>query len=293
MLQTNLSDSTVGIIGLGVVGDAVRNYFERAGVSTRVYDPNRGLGSTRSINEAEVVFICVPTPYLPERGFDDSALEGAMKQLDGSKTVVIKSTVLPGTTETLQARYSQHKLLFNPEFLREAFARTDFLRPDRQVIGYTAQSRHLAEGVLAMLPAAPFATSISARDAEMSKYMTNAFLAVKVTFANEIFDLCEAMDVKYENVRDAVTADMRIGGSHLDVYTDGYRGYGGSCLPKDTKALLELANRMQVSLGLLRAADRINETFHPSGDEPPVLRVVPRTDDVEATDARSPVGEAA
>jgi UDPglucose 6-dehydrogenase len=276
------SNNVIGIMGLGVVGDAVRNYFERAGQETRVYDPYRGLGSEVSINEADVVFVCVPTPYLPERGFDDSALENAISLLTGSKTIVIKSTVLPGTTESLQSRYSQHKLLFNPEFLREAFARTDFLRPDRQVVGYTAQSRHLAESIVAMLPAAPYSVAINAREAEMAKYMTNAFLAMKVTFANEVYDLCEVMDIEYQNVRDAVTADLRIGDSHLDVHTDGYRGYGGSCLPKDTKALLELGERMQVPLRLLRAADRINESFSPRNDEPPVLRIVPRTDEEAA-----------
>ena len=135
----------IGIMGLGVVGDGVRDYFERRETPLRVYDPYRGLGSVESVNEADIVYICVPTPFLPNEGFDDSAIENAVSLLDGSKIVVIKSTVLPGTTEAFQARYSQHCFLFNPEFLREAYARTDFLRPDRQIIGYTAQSRHLAE----------------------------------------------------------------------------------------------------------------------------------------------------
>lgn len=273
-MSLNLKDSIVGIMGLGVVGDGVHHYFERTDHELRVYDPGRSLGSVESINEADVVFICVPTPYLPQKGFDDSALENAISMLEGSKTVVIKSTVLPGTTEAFQSRYSQHCLLFNPEFLREAFARTDFLRPDRQIVGYTAQSRHLADAVLAMLPAAPYTAVMGAREAEMTKYMTNAFLALKVTFANEIFDLCSALDIEYEQVKEGLTADARIGASHLDVNDGGYRGYSGKCLPKDTKALLDLGDRMQVPLRLLRTADRINESLLPPGNEPTPLQVL-------------------
>ena len=275
MSLSNLQNSIVGIMGLGVVGDSVQHYFERAEQQIRIYDPIRGLGSVEAINEADVVFICVPTPYLPEKGFDDSALENAISLLEGSKIVVIKSTVLPGTTEAYQTRYSQHQFLFSPEFLREAHARIDFLRPDRQIVGYTAQTRHLADAVLAMLPSAPYMEVMGAREAEMAKYMTNTFLALKVTFANEIFDLCNSLDVEYNIVREAVTGDLRIGDSHLDVNDDGYRGYGGRSFPKDTKALLELGERMQVPLRLLRTADRINESLLPPSTEPPALRLLP------------------
>ncbi len=264
----------VGIMGMGVVGDAVHHYFEREGYSLRVFDPYLGLGSEESINEADIVFICVPTPYRPHKGFDDSALEDALSRLEGSKIVVIKSTVLPGTTEAYQFRYTQHCVLFNPEFLREASARADFVRSDRQIVGYTAQSRHLAEAVLAMLPAAPYTRIMVAREAEMAKYMANSFLALKVTFANEMFDLSSALDIDYEVVREAVGADYRIGQSHLDVFDGGYRGYGGKCLPKDTKALLDLGDRLGVPLRLLRTADRVNASLLPPSDQPAVARPV-------------------
>jgi UDPglucose 6-dehydrogenase len=226
-----------------------------------VFDPPLGLGDEQSINEADTVFICVPTPYRDVVGFDDAALHAAIETLSEGKTVVIKSTVLPGTTEALQARYSQHCFLFNPEFLREGHARTDFLRPDRQIVGYTAQSRHLAEKLLAMLPSAPYRSIMVAREAEMAKYMTNTFLALKVTFANEMYDLAETLEIDYKVVRDAVAADPRIGGSHFDVFADGMRGYGGKCIPKDTKALLDLSERLGSPLRLLRTADRVNSAL--------------------------------
>ncbi|MEX0785883.1 MAG: hypothetical protein WD939_04530, partial [Dehalococcoidia bacterium] len=284
------------IMGLGVVGDSVHHYFERQDAQLRVYDPNRGLGNERSINEADLVFVCVPTPYRPYAGFDESALENAVSTLSGSKTVVIKSTVLPGTTEAFQARYSQHCFLFNPEFLRQSFARTDFIRPDRQIVGYTAQSRHLAESVMAMLPSAPYQRIIGAREAELTKYMTNSYLALKVTFANEIYDLASALDIDYDVVRDAVGADLRIGASHLDVFEGGYRGYGGKCLPKDTRALMDLAERMQVPLRLLRTADRVNEALLPPSGASPDLRVVPIStngDHAEAAADERPADERA
>ena len=253
--------SVVGVMGLGVVGDAVRHHVERLGHKPRLYDPYKGLGSQAEINQAELIFICVPTPYRPQCGFDSSALEDAVSLLDGSKVIVIKSTVLPGTTEAYQCRHPQHSFLFNPEFLRQDHARADFFTPDRQIIGYTAQSRHLAESILSMLPLAPFARIMPAREAELAKYMTNSFLALKVTFANEMSDLCSALEIDYDVVREAVAADPRIGPSHLAVYDGGYRGYGGKCLPKDTKALLELAGRLAVPLRLVHAADQINASL--------------------------------
>lgn len=274
-------NNTIGIMGLGVVGDAVHHHFERLGYPLRLYDPYRGLGSERAINQAELIFICVPTPYRPHSGFDDSALEDAVSLLDGSKVIVIKSTVLPGTTEAYQFRYSQHCFLFNPEFLRQVYARTDFLQPDRQVIGYTAQSHHLAESVLSILPPAPFTRIMVAREAEMTKYMTNGFLALKVTFANELFDLSSALDIDYDVVREAVAADRRIGPSHLDVFDGGYRGYGGKCLPKDMKALLDLADRLRVPLRLLRTAERVNATLLPPSDESPALHPLSSSTNVE------------
>ncbi|MGB2694336.1 MAG: hypothetical protein WBD55_04015 [Dehalococcoidia bacterium] len=266
--------SIMGIMGLGVVGDAVHTYFENRGYSMRGFDPYRHIGSDESINESDVIFICVPTPYRPGMGFDSSALEDAVSRLQGSKVVVIKSTVLPGTTEAYQHRYSQHCFLFNPEFLREASAREDFINADRQLVGYTAQSRHLAESILSILPAAPYQRVMVAREAEMAKYMTNSFLAMKVSFANEIYDLATALDIDYHIVSDAVAADPRIGSSHFDVFAGGYRGYGGKCLPKDTKALVDLGDRLGVPLRMLRTADRVNASLLPPS-EPSVERPFP------------------
>lgn len=283
--------SIIGIMGLGVVGSAVSSYFEGRGYALRHYDPYLGADDEQAINEADIVFACVPTPYLPGTGFDDAALEDAVARIVEPKVIVIKSTVLPGTTEAFQLRYAEHCFMFNPEFLREASAAEDFVKPERQIVGFTAQSRHLAESLMSILPEAPYQAMMSAREAEMTKYMTNVFLALKVTFANEMYDLCAALDIDYRRVQEATAADERIGPSHLDVFDAGYRGYGGKCLPKDTKALLALADRLDVALRLVRTADRTNDLLQLAGFGEPLApeapAMLPRTEGGELSEERA------
>ena len=245
-------------MGAGVVGGALVRYFESRRTGVAVYDPPKDLGSLEDLNAASMIFVCVPTPYTPGVGFDDSHLLEAVRSLEGSKIAVIKSTVLPGTTDLLQQRFPQHRFLFSPEFLREATAYQDFTEPDRQVVGFTDRSEPDAVRVMALLPRAPLEKFCPAAEAEMAKYVANAFLAVKVSYANEVFDLCGRLGIDYAGVRDIAGADARIGTSHMDVLHSGYRGYGGKCLPKDTRALLDLARTMGAPMDVLLAADRAN-----------------------------------
>jgi UDPglucose 6-dehydrogenase len=256
-------NETIGIIGAGIVGGSLLRYLRDEGRDVAVYDPPKGYDSFVAVDAAEIVFVCVPTPYTPGIGFDDSYLLDAMGRIRGGKIVVIKSTVLPGTTELMQERYPQHRLMFNPEFLREASAFEDFITPDRQIVGCTPASRGDAERVMGLLPPAPFELICGASEAEMAKYAANSFLAVKVSYANEIFDLCARLGIAYEPVRDMVAADLRIGGSHMDVFAGGYRGYSGKCLPKDSKSLLDLARTLGVDMQVLAATDRVNAALQP------------------------------
>lgn len=246
------------IIGDGVVGGALRQWFLSQGADVRAYDPPKGMYDPDALDAASVIFICVPTPYAPVRGFDDRYLIDAVEAVPGARTIVVKSTVRPGTTDALQQAYPQHRFLFNPEFLREASAVRDMLRPDRQIVGVTDMSASEAERVLAMLPAAPYRAIVPAREAEMAKYVANAFLAMKVSFANEVYDTCAAAGIDYDGVRAIVAADPRIGGSHMDVLHGGFRGYAGKCLPKDSKALIDLGASLGLPMRVLRAADAVN-----------------------------------
>ena len=251
--------SRVGIMGVGVVGGAVLNYFRLEGINPLLYDPVKNLGSIQEINQADLFYMCVPTPYVHGKGFDDSYLADAFSRLNGEKTVVIKSTVLPGTTMRYQEMYPNFRVLFNPEFLTEAHANDDFLEPDRQIVGFCdSADAGIAAAVLEMLPPAPYEALVPASAAEMIKYATNSFLALKVIFGNEMFDLCQATGVEYDEVRKGISVDKRIGDSHFRVDDAGYRGYGGKCLPKDTMSLMDLANDLGISMKLLEAAHEVN-----------------------------------
>jgi UDPglucose 6-dehydrogenase len=266
--MTNLDIKNIGIIGVGVVGDATRNYLESQGHKLKLYDKYKGLGSLEEVNEADVVFICVPTPYREGRGFDSSAVASSIALLEGEKAVLVKSTLQPGTTEALQAKFPQHHIFFQPEFLREKTAREDFLRPDRQIMGYSGEDdADLGKRLMTLLPPAPYEAVLPATAAELIKMSTNAFLAMKVIFSNQIFDVCDALDVDYNTVKSGIAADPRIGGSHMEVFDSGYRGYGGKCLPKDTQGLIELAASLKTPLDLFRTVHAINEVLQMENEQ--------------------------
>ena len=250
----------LAVAGGGMVGGALLRYLQANGQDARLYDPPKGLSDVSILGDADIIFLAVPTPYyLDGPGFDDSYLREAIEAIPvPGKTIVIKSTIMPGTTETMQREYPQHAFLFNPEFLTEANADHDMAFPTRQLMGYTAQSQDRAELALSLLPVAPYMKVMPAVEAELVKYFGNAFLAMRVAFANQMYDICKAMNVDYNIVKDAAAADPRIGSSHLDVTHGGYRGYGGKCLPKDTRSLIQLARALDIEPSVLVAAEAYN-----------------------------------
>jgi len=251
----------IGVIGYGYVGKAVEYGFSPSN-EILVHDkflPSKGLEEV--VNGSDFVFICVPTPM--DAGYtriDLSIVEEVVgnavaiaKASGRSPVIVIKSTVVPGTTRHLSTLFSWEKMLFNPEFLTEANYLQDFVNADRIVIGGDVNS--VSQELVDLYRASFANTKIFQTDptaAEMVKYMANTFLATKVMFANEMYDLCERLGVKYEEVKEMVTADCRIYDSHLDVTTQ--RGFGGKCFPKDTVALLGLSRELGVALDVLEAA---------------------------------------
>lgn len=258
MQEKSLKNLKLGIIGVGMVGGASKNYFERKGIKPFLYDKGKNLGSIEEVNQADVIFICVPTPFDKEKGFNLSFIEGACRDILGKKIIVIKSTVLPGTTEKLQKKYSQHKFLFNPEFLTEITADQDMNYPDRQIIGYTKQSYNIAGDIIQILPLAPFEKIMPANEAEVVKYFGNTWFSTKVIFANQMYDLCQRLGIDYDRIIEAVSVDKRIGRSHLEVMHRGYRGYGGRCLPKDISALIQFADKNNIDLKLHKTVEEIN-----------------------------------
>jgi len=144
----------IGIVGYGMVGRAVHAWFTRAAI----YSLHQYADGMKDVNKTDIVFLTVPTPFHPRIGYSLHALMDAAKRITGRKIIVLKSTVLPGTTIDLQRKYPRHTWLFNPEFLRDKTAVQDFLKPDRQIIGCarnTARHRRAARLVMKLLPPRP------------------------------------------------------------------------------------------------------------------------------------------
>ena len=258
------------------MGEAVRVWFEKQGYQLFLYDKGKQLGSPEELNKAEIIFLCLPTPFREGR-FDDSALWEVLGQITGEKTIVVKSTVLPGSAEEYQNQFSQHTFFMNPEFLRAKTATEDFLNPERQIVGYTANGKDKAQDILNLLPPAPFQKIVRASEAEMIKYFGNVFLANRVVFANHMYDVCQKLGIDYDTVKECAGADKRIGTSHFEIFDEGYRGYSGSCLPKDTKAFISLAERLGTDYRLLKTIDAINEEllggFHDAKEQKETILV--------------------
>jgi nucleotide sugar dehydrogenase len=179
------------------------------------------------------------------------------KEAKRKPIIVIKSTVVPGTTRKMGKKYGWPEILFNPEFLTEANFLEDFVNADRIVIGGDLDwvRQKLVELYRESFPATPI-FSTDPVSAEMVKYMANTLLATDVVFANEIYDFCEKLGIEYDEVKTMVQADRRLTKAPLNVTTE--RGFGQKCYPKDTVALLGLAKEMGVDLSVLSVAWKKN-----------------------------------
>lgn len=257
----------IGIVGLGFVGGAVLNAYTLKGYHIHTFDVDTNKNPTCStfeefLNSANIIYVAVPTPMNSSGECDTSIVEQVVHDLcmtEEQKVIIIKSTVSPGTTEKLQKLYPEHHILFNPEFLTEANYLNDYLHQEVLVVGKSEQTPlHVAEWVLenqvSVIQSVKFAKVVSSTTAEMLKYAANTFLAMKVSFANELFDIATAANVEWEDLQKLLIEDSRLGISHWKVPgPDGHRGFGGTCFPKDISALMNYAKSVDVATPLLHA----------------------------------------
>lgn len=250
----------IGIIGLGFLGGAMDRYFVSSGINPLRYD-KKGIGSADEVNQADIIFVCVNTPYNQERKeLDLSYILSAVSLVMGEKIIVVRSTIPPGTIDFLQKEFPQHSFLFNPEFLRAKTAYEDFIKPPRQVVGYTEKSRKHADIILGLLPKAPaeYTKILPAKSAELLKYISNTMLAAKVALANKTFDFCGQLGIDYEEVRQLLGADPRIGHWGLEIMYEDFRGYNGTCFPKDVRTFISLGEKLGVDVQWLKEMDDAN-----------------------------------
>lgn len=261
---------TIGIVGKGFVGGAMYENFKDV-FNVLVWDTDESKRNVESfekfVQNSDIVFVCVPTPMKDSGECDISIVESIVKEIsvvDRRKYVVIKSTVTPGTTEKLSEKYSL-TLAFNPEFLTEANAYNDFRFQPLIVLGADDQG---INAVLSQVYSefntkvenAAYVVSRTTKEAELFKYLANSFLATKVIFANEFKLLCDKADVDYNRIAEVAVLDKRLGKTHWKVPgPDGKMGYGGSCFPKDTAALLHYSDEIESALWLLTEATYIND----------------------------------
>ena len=255
-----LKQGTIPIYEPGLEGLVVKNMREgRLSFSTSIEE---------GVKSSLVVFIAVGTPSHEDGSADLQAAEEVAKQIgrsmNGYKVIVIKSTVPVGTARRLKKLIQDHQtqpipfdIVSNPEFQREGSAIEDFMRPDRVTIGAESeQAIAIMKDIYSALYLieTPFVIT-GLETAEMIKYAANAFLATKVSFINEIANLCERMEADVHHVAKAMGLDGRIGKKFLHPGP----GYGGSCFPKDTRALSRMAQEKGYSFKILDSVIRVNE----------------------------------
>ena len=258
----------VGIIGAGVVGSAIAAAYHRAGVRVYLSDPKLGSDSTpvaALVNgPVDIIYVCVGSPALPTGACDTSTLETVINELVAlgySGPVVCKTTAPPEVYQRLQQQCPT--LIHSPEFLRQHTALVDVLTPQYIIYG---GDRSVAEKVHA-LDTAIFADVIrlptvfytSIESAALFKYLRNSFLASKVTFLNEFYELAQNLGISWQEVSNIIFHDPAFGNSHNHVPgPDNCYGWAGGCFPKDLDAVRHMANMLGVPVDQLSATIKAN-----------------------------------
>ncbi len=256
----------VGIIGVGFVGKAVRHGLTRIGHDVIPFDVKMPETSLQDVLGTEAVFVSVPTPHAPDGACDVSIVLKVVEDLVQAKyrgLVTIKSTVEPGTTDALHKQHPQLRLAFVPEFLRERAMYVDFVENhDVCIIGsYSKEDDELLRAIHDPLPK-QFA-SVSPLEAELAKYFMNTFNALRIVYANQFYDVCKTVGADYKKIKNAITKHRSVQDIYLDC-NENYRGFGGSCLPKDTSAFAQYVEKklgQEEGLSLFRGIVEINQRY--------------------------------
>jgi UDPglucose 6-dehydrogenase len=259
----NLRHMNIGIVGLGIVGSAVKYGLERLGHRISTFDIKNG-GDLSEVSNAEIVYLCLPTPQSDTGHCDTSVIESVVAQLidelQYKGVIAIKSTVEPGTTEKLRSRFPDARICHVPEFLRERAAIVDFTdNHDVCVIG--TDSDEIFEIVKESHGHYPKKfIRLSPTEAEISKYFNNVYNATLITFANAFYEVCKTSGADYSAVKNAMVQRDHIFDKYLDC-NENLRGFGGMCLPKDTSAIAAFARDCGLSIDLFQAVVDDNNKY--------------------------------
>jgi len=279
----------IGIVGQGYVGTALKEGMSQH-YNVETFDINPNLRTKNSVKDliksVSMTFVCVPTPMKKDGSCDTSIVESVVKDIDEAQQwcldsmlnhsiqpvekrtiIIIKSTIPPGTTNRLNKKYKNVQIVFNPEFLTEANFIEDFKNQDRIIIGGPRPASTKVRQLFYKAFPKAHIIKTGSMTAEMVKYMTNTFLATKVSFANEMKMICDELNIDYDKVVEYSTYDERLGKSHWSVPgPDGKLGFGGSCFPKDINALISLSKDMRLYLHTLQSVWKTNLKVRPEKD---------------------------
>ena len=256
-----MKNKTVAIIGCGTEGKVMRQLFTDAAPYDKYAGPYQGEAYREAANRCGTAFVCVPTPMNPDGSCDVTEVDDVISWLE-CPLIVLRSTVPVGYTDRKMSETGKH-IVFQPEYygttVNHPFA--DLRARKWLTFGGKPEDVRAAIAVYQTVMNSDIRIYMAdAKTAELAKYMENAFLATKVTFCNEFFDIAEKFGVSYDALREVWTADPRIGGSHTFVYEDA-RGYGGACLPKDMAAIIRQAEEIGADPALLRAVQSKNARY--------------------------------
>ncbi len=267
----------IGILGQGYVGKAISEAFSKHFQHLNTYDKYISkYSSVNSLEEltkkSEIIFICLPTPMKNNGECFTGIVEEEIQKINqisnesDEKIVVIKSTVPPGTSSNIGKKNTNINVIFNPEFLTEKNYIEDFQNQEKVIIGGYDKNNKLEKLYKHVFPNIRV-LKCSQEEAEMVKYIINTFLAMKVSYANELKILCDKLKINYDTVSEIAQFDKRVGYSHWKVPgPDGKMGFGGSCFPKDINALIYIAKQNNIKLDLLTEAWKLNLKVRPEED---------------------------
>ena len=248
----------IAIIGNGYVGAAMEKLFPDA----VIYDEPKGIGSKDDVNKCDISFVCVPTPEGEFGECDAHIVEDVISWLN-TEVIVLRSTVPVGFTDSMIGKYNKN-IVFQPEYCGETTAHPYVELSRRGWITLGGKQPYVEKVINAYQQVYSSEVKIKIVDsktAELAKYMENCFLATKVIFCNEFYDLAEKMGISYSELRETWLMDERMGRSHTFVYPES-RGYGGKCLPKDVNALIVQAEGLGVDMSMLRILKEKNEKYN-------------------------------
>jgi UDPglucose 6-dehydrogenase len=259
----NPFDTTkIGIVGLGFVGSSIQHAFLDQSQTVYVVDKDstKSTHTIKDLHSCDGIFVCVPTPFGDNGECDTSILESVLEDLkDYTGVIISKCTAPPLTYKRLNEKY--RNLVHAPEFLTAANAYRDYVNGEFIIVGgkIKAYVELAAKLISISQPRAKNIAYCTIEEASLTKYTINSFLATKVIFMNEIHALSQKIGSNYDKIAKMVNLDSRIGISHMAVPgPDGQFGFGGACFPKDTAALLKIAEEVNVDMNVLNSAVKKN-----------------------------------